>query len=263
MNLPITIDQVIEQLDQIIAHEVSIESPLAYFATLYREVTINVKEGIGKGQFEDGPRMEKLDVVFASRYLHAYHQFRNGQTPTRSWVVAFEAAQEKDKIILQHLLLGINAHIDLDLGIAAATISPGQQLSDLKDDFETINIILYQLIPVVQKRLDKVSPMIGWFDRLGGMRDEQLAHFGLGLSRDHAWRLACLLAPLPPDNWSPIIEVTDKATAALGKLLAYPPAWISKGLIWLIRKFESKDVAKNVAALKIEASTDSSLIAEK
>ncbi len=249
MTFPNSIDEVIEQLDQIILTETKRQSPLAYFATLYREVTAQVKTGIANGRFEDGPRMEKLDVVFATRYLSAYHQFRQGEKPSLCWNVAFEAAQSKDLIILQYLLLGINAHIDLDLGIAAAEIAPGEKIHSLKKDFQEINTILYALIPIVEDRIAKVSPMIGWFDRLGGMRDEQLAHFGLGLTRDHAWRLACLLAPLPSDAWAPIIDTTDKATALIAKHLRQPKTIISRGLIKLVRRFESKDVQKNVTAL--------------
>ena len=45
-------------------------------------------------------------------------------------------------VILQHLLLGINAHINLDLGIAAVETSPGNQLAPLKNDFDMINKLL-------------------------------------------------------------------------------------------------------------------------
>ncbi|MEM9819972.1 MAG: DUF5995 family protein [Bacteroidota bacterium] len=250
MPLPKTIDQVIDQLDQIIEAEMAVQSPLAYFATLYREVTIQVKEGIQKGNFEDGERMEKLDVIFASRYLEAYHRYQNGQTTSQCWTIAFAAAKDKGIIILQHLLLGINAHIDLDLGIAAAETAPSADLPALKTDFENINKILYELIPTVQERLGSVSPLLSWFDRLGGMRDEQLAHFGLGLSRQHAWRLATLLAPLPQTSWALIIETTDQATSLLAQHIRRPKTWLARKFIQLIAFFESKDLNKNVKALK-------------
>ena len=38
---------------------------------------MSVKEGIEKGRFDDGPRMEQLDVNFANRYLEAYDQWKN------------------------------------------------------------------------------------------------------------------------------------------------------------------------------------------
>jgi hypothetical protein len=35
-------------------------------------VTKKVKNGIENNLFDDGPRMEKLDVIFAKRYIDAY-----------------------------------------------------------------------------------------------------------------------------------------------------------------------------------------------
>lgn len=42
-----------------------------YFAVLYRKVTAKVKEGIAAGFFDDPGPMERLDVLFADRYLDA------------------------------------------------------------------------------------------------------------------------------------------------------------------------------------------------
>ena len=64
---------------------------MGYFATLYRRVTRGVKEGIDQGKFQNGPLIERLDVVFANRYLTAYDQYRSGQTPTLSWQLAFRS----------------------------------------------------------------------------------------------------------------------------------------------------------------------------
>ena len=74
-----TIDEVIEHLDDVIALARSEKSRLGYFAVLYRNVTIKVKEGILAGSFEDGARMERLDVAFANRYLDALKRYRQGE----------------------------------------------------------------------------------------------------------------------------------------------------------------------------------------
>ena len=66
-----SIDQVIAALNSIILDTEVNNSVLGYFAVLYKKVTIKVKEGIAEGFFDDGPRMEALDVVFAKRYIEA------------------------------------------------------------------------------------------------------------------------------------------------------------------------------------------------
>lgn len=55
-------------------------------------------------------------------------------------------------LILQHLLLGINAHINLDLGIAAAQTSPGDDLPDLRNDFVEINRVLVRQVDGIRER---------------------------------------------------------------------------------------------------------------
>jgi len=52
--------------------------------------------------------------------LHPNVLQNTGQTPTESWVKAFDATEFWWLIVLQHLLMDMNAHINLDLGIAAA-----------------------------------------------------------------------------------------------------------------------------------------------
>ena len=82
--------------------------------------------------------MEKLDVIFANRYIKAYYQYQTQQPTSKSWEAAFVEADNYWIIVLQHLLLGMNAHINLDLGIAAAQISPKDEIHSLQNDFNTI-----------------------------------------------------------------------------------------------------------------------------
>jgi len=87
-----------------------------------------VKEGIASGHFDDGPRMEQLDVAFAKRYLDACRIYRENKAVQESWKRAFMLSDQYWPIVLQHLLMGINAHINLDLGIAATEISKGKNI---------------------------------------------------------------------------------------------------------------------------------------
>lgn len=246
MLLPNSIDEVIAQLDQIIIQSKAEHNRLGYFALLYREVTVAVKEGIKDGFFEDGKRMEQLDVIFANRYLSAYHQYQTGSTTTQSWKVAFEATQREDFLILQHLLLGMNAHINLDLGIAAATIAPGEKIIALEEDFYRINEILFSMIDTMQDRLSRISPAFGLIDTLVGVQDEKLASFSLGKARDHAWNLANLLAPIPVDQWSMAINTADHSTAVLANLIISPKLRIRRWARWILRKMEKSNVEQNM-----------------
>ena len=222
-----TIDQVIQRLDDIISWSISNKSRLGYFAALYRKVTLSVKAGIGDGFFEDAERMERLDVIFANRYLEAFEQNQQKTTPTRSWQIAFEASKHWWPIVLQHLLLGMNAHINLDLGIAAARTSPGQAIHDLRNDFNRINEILTALVDGVESKLSEVWPVLGLLDYIGGKNDEVAINFSIGKARDHAWTVAQELAPHPPTDQVPRIDALDKKIAMLGRLIRHPGLIIS------------------------------------
>ena len=191
-------EEVVQALETIIAKAISEKDTIGYFAALYKNVTLAVIKGIKQGFFEDGPRMAKLDTIFANRYLTAYEQYQSGQLPSRSWLQAFRATTDSDLIILQELLIGMNAHINLDLGIAAARAAPGNQLPGLQTDFNRINDILGKLTPMVRDDLVQLSPKIGDLVKklpFGGL---VLAGFSMSEARDIAWKLAKDLAPLSP-----------------------------------------------------------------
>jgi hypothetical protein len=68
---PRTITEVIAAIDEIVRLCEQKRNRAGYFAALYKRMTIAVGEGIRANAFEDGARMERLDVVFAQRYLSA------------------------------------------------------------------------------------------------------------------------------------------------------------------------------------------------
>jgi hypothetical protein len=244
-----TIDDVVARLDGIIAQSLKESSRLVYFATLYREMTMAVKAGIQDGRFQDGARMEALDVAFAQRYLDAYDAHRAGRQPTGAWAVAFRAAASPWPMILQHLLLGINAHINLDLGIAAARIAPGAEIKLLQHDFDQINAIIGSLTDGVQAEIDQLSPMVRWLDRFGRRMDEWVANFSIKVARVGAWDLATRLAPLPLDRQEPLIVHRDTMVHGLGQKVWHPGRFL--GAIAVVGgALEVKDVAQVVKVLQ-------------
>ena len=147
-----SIDAVIAELDRISVHEKQEGSAMTFFPILYNKVTKRIKAGIEAHEFDDNARMERLDVLFANRYIEAYHQFRDGQQPTASWSHAFRV---DEALVMQHLLLGINAHINLDLGIAAVLTTGDDHLADLEADFNKINAVLASMVADVKAGIGK------------------------------------------------------------------------------------------------------------
>jgi Family of unknown function (DUF5995) len=251
-----TVDGVLEALDDIIARALVTGSRVGYFAAIYRKVTAKVAEGIAGGFFDDGQRMERLDVAFATRYLDALDAYENGGQPTRSWELAFRATAASRPIILQHLIVGINAHINLDLGIAAAATAPGPLLPRLRRDFDRVNEILAALVAGID--LVGVSPWVGLLSRIGGRHDEEVVRFSIEVARTEAWRFAVELAALDRDDWAGPIGARDTRVAHLARRVLHP-GWLSAGLL-VIRARESNDVRRNIRALARVAPPDLRLV---
>lgn len=243
-----TIDEVIGQLTRIIDRSRSEKSRLGFFAALYRKVTIRVKQGIASGRFDDGPRMERLDVIFANRYLNALETYRSGQEPSACWQVAFRSAASSRLLVLQHLLLGMNAHINLDLGVAAAQTAPGAALPGLKRDFDEISVFLGEMLDEVQTDIAQVSPALGLLDRVGGRSDEVVVNFSMGKARDEAWRAAERLAALPVEQQAAEIASLDRKVALLSQVILHPGVKLALATT-LIRLLESRDVPNIIDVL--------------
>jgi hypothetical protein len=241
-----TIDDVLTALDEIIETSKEKSSPLGYFAALYRKVTQKVKEGIEAGNvFQNNPRMEQLDVVFASRYIDAYHAYQKGETTTLSWMEAFELSKKYWPIVLQHLLIGMNAHINLDLGIAAAEVMKGEKMEDLKHDFDKINEILSSLVIGVQNDLSEIWPTLTKVLKWTGKFDDLLIDFSMEIARNGAWDFAVTFHNTPESEQSALIHSRDKSIADIGKLVIRPP-WIARMVLGIIRLGERGTVAEKI-----------------
>jgi hypothetical protein len=242
------IGEVLTLLDGIIAGFRAQNSRLGFFPALYRQVTLEVERGIEKGFFDNGPRMERFDTMFANRYFAALDAWRSGGTPTRSWKVAFTAMEDPSRIILQDLLVGMNAHINLDLGIVAAQLCPEDKIQGLQGDFFKINQILASLIQGVEVVIGRFSPLIGVLDKLGGKDEAEALNFSLDVARQDAWNHAVILAHQPPALQELTIDAIDGKTSFLGKIIADPPGIVGKS-VDLIRLLESNDVPAVIDAL--------------
>lgn len=245
-----TIDGVIQELDRIIDWAVDQSNRIGYFACLYRKVTVAVKEGINENVFEDGPRMERLDVIFANRFLEAFGQHQAHEPCTRSWLLAFEQTLFWRPLVIQHLMLGMNAHINLDLGIAAAKTVNGAPIETIKADFFKINEVLLDLIDGVQDQLSEISPLLRRIDVIGRF-DEMIAGAGIDLARTQAWSVAQAFAAIPENEWEDKIAELDEKILRTGQRILQP----SNGLLiqlglFAIRLGEFHSVGKKIELLR-------------
>ncbi|MCW5923844.1 MAG: hypothetical protein KIS77_15990 [Saprospiraceae bacterium] len=244
-----SIAEVIARLEQIVAWSKEQGSPLGYFAAVYLQITLAVRDGIEAGVFENGSRMEQLDVRFASRYFDAFDAWQAGKPCSQSWKTAFESASNEHLTALQHVLLGINAHINLDLGIAAAQTRSGDAIFGLRKDFDRINDIIAALTDRMQERLADIwlpFRLLDWFLRTD---DEGWIHFSIKVARGTAWKAAVALAfARQLETEKALIQELDTSVAFFAQKIVAPGLGVGIGLR-LMRRGERGEVREKIETL--------------
>ncbi len=247
-----SIEQVIGRLDEIIARCKKDRSPNGYFACTYQSMTIAVLKGVQNNKFEDSARMVKLDLAFAGRYFEALAQYEKGQKCSNSWYTAFEAAKNSRLLIMQHILLGINAHINLDLGVAAASIMPKRKIGPLKNDFGMINQVIASINQKVQESLSEICYPVGVVDQISNGHDNLAMDFAISKARQTSWAAATVLSNASSFIRPALISIIDNAAAQIASNIIAsqrtPPHILAK-----LKDCESDDVSRNIDVLSATA----------
>lgn len=243
-----TIDDVIAALDEIIEQSRREGTRHGFFAALYRRTTLDVKVKCEAGFFEDNARLLELDVLFANRYLRAMDRYRHGLPTCAAWGVAFEAAHNPRLRLVQHLLLGMNAHISFDLGQSVVDLAPDGLTPTLHRDFDRLNDILAGLINRVQDEIAQVSPLLGLLDRLALGLDEAVVSYSIEAARDAAWDFAEQLAAQPSTARPPLVTARDRAVALTSQRITRPGPLFGP-LLGLICHNESRHIPRVLDAL--------------
>lgn len=244
-----SINDVVKKLDEIILAAEANQSAIGYFAALYRRMTLAVADGIKQNKFENGPRMEKLDIVFAQRYFEALALYQIGKAPTKSWKLAFDTAKSDQITVIQHLLLGINAHINLDLAIAASEISTKADILSLEKDFNQINTIISGLIDDTKLRMSKIWLPFKIFTSLLDTESDGIVNFSIKVARGFSWENAKNLTNSKPENNDQLIDNVDNTVSILANKITNPSNFI-KSILWIMRLGESGMVTEKIKILK-------------
>jgi Family of unknown function (DUF5995) len=260
---PETIDDVLRTIDQILDWSINAQSNIGYFATLYKRVTVAIRDAINEGVFDDGHRMEQLDVAFARRYfngLNAYFYPDEYQGPTLPWEVAFVGDQNGQAIILQHMMTGLNAHITFDLGLAVLAVA-ANSLDKLENDFNRVNALLCSQIPGILDVVEQLSPEFRVIRRaLPNKVEVALLKRMITKLRRSAWYFAIYM-DLHPESARERRVNQASWTAAMGAWYLQPPARLTPFpiLVRATAKRESRDVAGNLRALETIKNTPEKL----
>jgi hypothetical protein len=151
-------------------------------------------------------------------------------------------------VLVQHLVLGVNAHTNLDLAVASARLCPGDQIFGLQRDFDRINGIITTVLGEFQVRLAVVSPLTGALDVVLGRLDEEIVGFNMRKARSAAWEAAVLLAHQPAEAQAATERMLDRYANGLARVVLAPPFPLSAALD-VVRATERTGVAETIRVL--------------
>ena len=206
-----------------------------YFAAMYARVTDRVQTAIDEGRFGDGIGMARFATVFADWYLGP----RDGSRRRPAcWTAADDVSGDRRLLIVQHLLLGINAHVNHDLPQVVVELAGGDvELESLRSDFDAINDILAETQPAILRDLGRVA---GWTQIAVSSGGGRVFGFSLGRARAQAWEAARRLHGLDPDTRAADAGELDRLVAVLAHVVASPSAPI-RWLLTIPRWLEHDD----------------------
>ena len=248
MSQPVGIDGVKKRLGEVLDWSLESKSRLGYFAALCRRMLFQIEEEIQAGRFDDGACVERMMVACLNRYLEALQAYQEGQTLSLAWKETFQSTESRRRLVFQDLLLGLNASINFDLGIAAADVLRPGQVMAMQEDFQRLEEIFCSLASQVRREIQGISPWLKPLDRLGKRKPHRFAQFNLSAACQSAWKVARDLAVLNSQQKQELIQVLDRRVANLVRL-PEGRGFLQRPLIWLARRRESRDVRRNIKTL--------------
>jgi hypothetical protein len=224
-----------ETIEELRSIALAADDASGYFPAMYARITRQVETAGAVGRFVDAARMEAFARAFAGWYPGLRH--RDVGVPG-CWRAAFDVAGDRDLMIVQHLLLGINAHVNHDLPQVVVAMAPrGSDLGRLRADFEAVNDVLGESLPMVLRSLGTVSRWVNTAAVLGGGR---LFDFSLQVARRQAWDAAVRMHALDYRARAEYAVELDRLVRVLAYMVVHPGPVSSVGVA-LGRRCEQHD----------------------
>jgi hypothetical protein len=232
-----------ETADELRTIAQSCDDAAGYFPALYSRVTAHIADSIDAHEFADGDRMNVFATEFASRYVRAWRQ----EIPRpKCWQASWNVAGDGNLLIVQQLLLGINAHVNYDLPQAAAEIARETgDLAGVHKDFDAVNDVLAKESVAVLAELDLLSHWTSTVAALGGGR---AFNFSLRTARAQAWDSAERLHALDDHQQQDYVRDLDELVSVLAYLITRPPIPVAV-LAFFARLLEQHDPKRVIAGL--------------
>ncbi len=233
------------------------------FVTAYLTITKAVEAQCDAGGFLDAAWVRTYLVAFGTLYRNALQQdllARGAGTAAttarvpKSWRIAFDAAHAGRGWVIQHLMLGVNAHINHDLALALLMAGIDTDRPRRYADHTAVNLVLERATLTLKTEVaTKWAPVLQRLDQAAGTLDEDVSEFSIAKARDHAWAMAVAIDATRGTPGEALLRAAlDDQAAVLARLILAPPVEspvIARSKRLLDRLDQAARVADRFAAL--------------
>ncbi|MEO5952034.1 MAG: DUF5995 family protein, partial [Chloroflexia bacterium] len=198
----------------------------AIFATAYLAITEAMKNGVASERFGDTPWVAIYVRSFARIYVNALRAYEAGDMDNvpRAWRVAFDLCAADDGLVIQHLILGINAHVNHDLPFALIEVGIDPDRPGRYDDHTNVNVVLGATLDTLQDHVEKLySPVLRLFDNLLGKWDDEMSFSMVKNARENAWHVCLeLLEAQNAEEYKVAEQKVNRVSGELAEMIARP-----------------------------------------
>jgi hypothetical protein len=196
---------------------------------------------VERNAFGDPAWVHRYAVTFANLYREALDAYDAGDLAAvpKAWRLCFDAAAAGTGLVLQDVLLGVNAHVNNDLPLALERVSIDPDRGARRRDHDAVNAVLAAVTERATARLAELyAPGLETMDDCAGEIDELISAFSLEVARDSAWDAAVSLANARgPLERALTARLVGSRAAVMARLLLAPSR--NGRLIAACRRFET------------------------
>lgn len=221
-----TVEEVEAGLQRLEAHFWVRRDRRGVFATAYLHITRALRRDLEGGGFRNPAWVRAYLVSFGNLYRVALLNYERGEGPVaKAWRISFEAARVGAGFVIQHLVLGINAHINHDLPLALVEVGIDPARADKYHDHTRVNEVLQAATDGLKGEVStRYAPVLSRLDRLAGRFDDDATRFSIPKAREHAWTFAVALTSCGSDPEKVRLRtLLDEQAAVLARLILAAP----------------------------------------
>lgn len=221
-----TMDEVVDGLRALEAAFLQRGDRRSIFLTLYGTVSAEVRDRLAQRFFADNVWVERYAVAFANLYRDVIEHEEAGRTAQvpKAWRLCFDAARAGSSLVIQDMLLGVNAHVNHDLPFALDIVSIEPDRDARYLDHVAVNGVLASVAARATERLAALyAPGLRTMRDASAPFDELLSAFSLEVARESAWEGAVSLANARSGVERRLIaRLIESRAAVMARLLRAP-----------------------------------------